>query len=457
MSLRMGTGLLILGMALVVQAAEVQEKPGDYAVNVPLTVSGEGPWYRMQLSMEAHLAARHADFRDLRVFNAEGERLAYSLIPGAARFAESQQRVDLRLFPLRGPAGRREALPTLRVQRGDDGSIIELNATVGPSTATDVLRGWLLDASATDFPLQRLYLQWSAESEGFQRFSIEASDDLDNWRPLGEGQIAQLSFNGERIDKSEVEWPPTRARYLRLLWLAPEQAVNLSAATVSGTRSTAQPAELVWSQRLNGQVGEEGVAWSLPLALPLERLRIEVEQANSLAPVLLQGRRDSGAPWAPLARSVLYRLPVDGHEVVQDQIELPQSPVSQLRLQVDNRGGGLGQGEPRLSVALRATELLFLARGNPPYRLALGRADAQAGSLPITTLVPGFTPQRLESMGQAAIDGSIPEVEVVPATVGPKAGGIDWKRVGLWGVLLIGVGVLVLMALSLLRASRERF
>lgn len=452
MSLRIASALVVLGVALSTQAAEERESPDDYAVTVPLTLSGEGPWYRMQLPMEAHLAARHADFRDLRVFNGEGERLAYSLLPGAERFAESQQRDELRLFPLRGPAGRRDALPMLRVQRGDDGSIIELNMAAEPPATGDVLRGWLLDASTTDFALQRLHLQWRAESEGFQRFSIEASDDLDHWRPLGEGQIARLSFNGERIDKSEVELPPTRTRYLRLLWLAPEQAVNLSAASVSGTRSTAEPAALIWSAALKGEADEQGATWTLPLALPLERLRIDVEQANSLAPVLLQGRRDSAAPWVSLASSVIYRLPVDGHEVVQDQIELPQASVSQLRLQVDSRGGGLGQGEPRLSVALRATELLFLVRGNPPYRLALGRADAQAGSLPVTTVVPGFDPQRLETMGSAAINGSIAQVEVSPGVVPAKAG-IDWNRIGLWAVLLIGVGVLVLMSLSLLRAS----
>ncbi|SDH88851.1 Protein of unknown function [Pseudomonas flavescens] len=455
MSLRVAAALLMLGVAVSAAAAEVGESPGDYALSVPLTLRGEGPWYRVQLPMAAHLAARYADFRDLRVFNGAGERLAYSLIPGAERFAESQQRADLRLFPLRGPTGRRDASPSVRIQRGNDGSIIELSAAAEPTAAADVLRGWLLDVSATDFPLQRLHLQWRAESEGFQRFSIEASDDLDHWRPLGEGQIARLSFNGQRIDKSDVELPSTRARYLRLLWLAPEQAVSLSAASVSGTRSSAEPAALIWSAALKGQASEQGITWTLPLALPLERLRIEVEQANSLAPVLLQGRRDGTAPWTPLASSVLYRLPVDGQEVVQDQIELAQSPVAQLRLQVDSRGGGLGQGEPRLSVALRATELLFLVRGDPPYRLALGRAGASAGSLPVTTLVPGFTASRLQRMGQATISGGIPEVEVSPVVVTHKPG-TDWTRIGLWAVLLAGVGVLALMALSLLRASRGR-
>jgi len=87
--------------------------------------------------------------------------------------------------------------------------------------------------------------------------------------------------------------------------------------------------------------------------------------------------------------------------------------------------------------------------------LALGRVDAQAGSLPATTLVPGFDSQRLESMGQATISGTIPDVEVAPAAT-PAKPGLDWRRIGLWAVLLIGVGVLVLMALSVLRTSSRR-
>jgi hypothetical protein len=39
----------------------------------------------------------------------------------------------------------------------------------------------------------------------------------------------------------------------------------------------------------------------------------------------------------------------------------------------------------------------------------------------------------------------------VPPGVTSVTAGPDWKRIGLWAVLLLGVGLLVLMALSVLR------
>jgi hypothetical protein len=79
----------------------------------------------------------------------------------------------------------------------------------------EALRGWLLDASAIKAPLQQLILDWTSERDGFQRFSIEASDDLQHWQSWGEGQVARLTFADERVEQHEVGLPGQSARYLR--------------------------------------------------------------------------------------------------------------------------------------------------------------------------------------------------------------------------------------------------
>ncbi|MGH8353338.1 MAG: DUF3999 family protein, partial [Pseudomonas sp.] len=190
--------------------------------------------------------------------------------------------------------------------------------------------------------------------------------------------------------------------------------------------------------------------WDLPLALPLERLRIELPQANTLAPVAVSGRRDGKVQWQPLGRGLLYRLPQAGKEVRQNELELYGTPVQQLKLQVDERGGGLGSAAPQLRVGLRATQVVFLARGTPPYVLAIGKPGAEAANLPLSTLIPGYAAERLSQLGVASA-GAAQLLEAGAASV-EQAARFDWKRLGLWGVLLVGVGVLGLMALSLLRA-----
>jgi len=439
--------LAALGL-LAAPLAGAQDAPGDYAARMPLSLSGEGPWYRLELPMALHFAARYADLRDLRVFNAEGEALAYALTPGGAQRSESRSETAVKWFPLRGPANA-EQLPSVRVQRSAAGTLVELAPEDAAGAAKEVLRGWLLDASAIKAPLHKLILDWSAEQEGFQRFAIEASDDLQHWRSWEDGQIARLSFAGERIDQCEVQLPGQQARYLRLLWESPRQAPALIAARL--VSSSSAPAPMAWSAPLAPSRVEPGeYRWDLPLALPLERLRVELAQANTLAPVAVSGRRDGKVQWQPLGRGLLYRLPQNGEEVVRDELELYGSPVQQLQLRVDERGGGLGSAAPQLRVGLRATQLVFLARGTPPYVLAIGNPAGKAADLPLSTLIPGYEAERLAKLGVATA-GETQLVEAGAASA-EQAARFDWKRLGLWAVLLLGVGVLGLMALSLLRA-----
>ncbi len=69
-------GLAVWGMC---SAAYALEAPTDFAAQVPLSISGNGPWYRLELPLAVQLNARQADLSDVRIFNAAGEPQAYSL------------------------------------------------------------------------------------------------------------------------------------------------------------------------------------------------------------------------------------------------------------------------------------------------------------------------------------------------------------------------------------------
>lgn len=446
--MRISTAFLALVLAWVA-VVQADEGPQDYRQHLPLTLNGEGPWYRVELPMAVYYAAQHGDLRDLRVFNGQGQAMAYALLPGQRESRDEEQEHGVRWFPLYGDA-EQGGVPRLRVQRNTDGTLIELSDEQ-PAQTQRQLRGWLLDASAIDAPLVHLNLNWSGGEEGFQRFAIEASDDLQHWRSWGEGQVARLSFADERIDQRQVELPGEPARYLRLLWRSPQQAPQLDVVTLRSRRQASSPAPLVWSEPLEAKADANGhYQWQLPQALPLERLRIDLDEPNTLAPVWFTARAREQEPWQALANGVFYRLPQDGREVRQDELALPGWPVRQLSLRVDARGGGLGSQAPRLQLAVRATQLVFLARGEPPYQLALGRAGAGSAALPITTLIPGYQPERLAALPKAEVvlDAAQP---VEPAA--SAATSRNWQRWGLWALLLLGVAMLALMATSLLKKS----
>ncbi|OCW21661.1 DUF3999 domain-containing protein [Pseudomonas sp. S3E12] len=439
--------VVVLGMCTTL-SAWAQETPADFSSQVALSVSGNGPWYRLELPLAVQLNARQADLSDVRVFNAAGEPQAYALARQASQRTESREVTDVKWFPLYA-ADTQATLPGVVMKTTAEGTLVEIKPSTAPKPGKQVLRGWVLDASKIKAPLQQLSLDWSREQEGFQRFSIEASDDLQHWQSWGDGQVARLSFADERVEQHDVSLPGQSARYLRLVWKG-QAAPLLTSARLASATSSSLPLALVWSQPLSGTRLKAGeYTWKLPTGLGVERLRVELKQANTLAPVTLAGRRDGNQAWQPLSNGLLYRLTQNGQDVVQDELQLPGQTVAELKLQVDERGGGLGVEAPALRFAVRATQLVFLARGEPPFTLALGNASVKAANLPLSTLIPDYTAERLNTLGQAKVAGAV----AVTSPPGPAAvdSGPNWKKLGLWAVLLLGVAALGGMAYSLLR------
>jgi hypothetical protein len=433
--------------------SQAEDLPDDFTTHAPLTVSGEGPWYRLELPLGVQLNARQSNLNDVRVFNADGQAQPYAITQSPPQRAADASPVSVKWFPLYNSDGAKDAEPKIRVERTPNGTLVEVQPQGEIEAGEEILRGWLLDTSAINAPLDQLTLDWSSERDGFQRFSIEASDDLQHWQRWGDGQVARLSFAEELVEQRVVNLPGRSARYLRLLWKSPLSAPTLNAVQLISTQPGVLP--LSWSPAINGRVEKPGVyVWQLPVALPLERMRIDIAQHNSLAPATLYGRRDSNAPWQLIDNGLLYRLSQNGQDVVQDEMELPGNVVQQLKLEVDDRGGGLGNDAPTLSFAVRAAQLVFLGRGAPPYSLAVGNATVKSAALPLATLIPGVSPEKLAALGSASM-ASTP-VAPVAAAAPVEASGPDLKRIGLWAVLILGVVFLAWMALGTLRGSRSK-
>ena len=122
---------------------------------------------------------------------------------------------------------------------------------------------------------------------------------------------------------------------------------------------------------------------------------------------------------------------------------------------MDERGGGLGEQAPSLKYAVRATQVIFLARGDGPYSLALGNPTVKTANLPLSTLIPDFKPQKLATLGKATVQGDVVTTPTAPATTAAVAE-TNWKKIGLWAVLLVSVVFLGVMAASLLRKPPTR-
>ena len=453
---------LLLVLATPVLAVEQAE---DFAWQATLQTPATGPWFQLDLPLPALLAAKHNDLRDLRVQNAQGQFLAYSLLQPAAEYRQAEQSHGVRWFPLQAEQTPTGLPPGLRIESTSTGTLVEVQPATAPSSQPLSRQGWLLDASAIQAPLVRLSLDWDG-AEGFQRFAVEGSDDLQHWQAVGDYQVARLSFAGDRIEQREIRLPALRSRYLRLLWRSPAVAPELTAVQLVSVEEGYVEPPLLWSEPLPArQLDAQSYQWQLPRALPVQALRLPLSDANSLVPVRVQGRVDTTRPWGTVAQGVLYRLPQQGRNVREqegqeneqreEELRLPGWPLSELRVQVDARGGGFSSA-PQLQYALSGQRLVFLARGEGPYRLLLGNAKATSVELPLATLIPGYSSEQLRELPKASLllpEAPSPQEQSQTGTV-TKESQADWQRLALWAVLLAGVLLLGLMAYSLLRPRK---
>jgi len=507
-------GVLLVGTAPYVCAAD---NLSDFTCRSVIETEGKASsWYQADIPVSAQWHAKHADLRDLRVVNADGEPLPFALTTSSTQTLRDRREAAARIFPLYAVSIESEPDITLggslRVRRDTQGNV-EIEALPGANTPAarkerKVLRGWLIDASTVDFPFERLTLDWAADGqEGFFGFTIDASDNLERWSTWEKGQLVRLNFDGQSLLQREISLSGRKARYLRLIWQNAQAAPGVLGAHLSGEVIHTGEALLAWSPPIAGEpvVGEEGeFIWQLPFSLSPQRVRVAMDEDNVLAPVVLYGRdvppapatsrpgysgeragktepdhlsgrrrirdviRGSGhvrppseAPWQVLASGVLYCLPANQGKQMANELDVQSSPVNQLRLRIDQRGSGLGRSAPRIELALRNMELTFLAKGNSPYWLVVGNPDAQAANLPLAALIPGGVDQaqRAGQLGRAYIQESDPRAnELTPAPVSSAGNSSQPHESGktvFWVILTIGVLLLAAMAFSLLRAMKK--
>lgn len=442
---------LLLSLAVPASAAApAAARPADFATGMELRLQGEQPFHRIELPLAAHAQAR-PDLADVRIFNAEGETVPHAFARGEAAPAAPAPTAVPR-FPLHAPAGGHDA-PALDVKIEQDGRLISLQSR-HRGVSGSAAESWLFDLSALRQPAQALLLEWPVPANGFSTEArLEGSDDLKAWQALATAPLLDLAFGGQRLQQKRVPFPASRFRYLRLMTRQPLPA--LSAAAVDTLPAAALVPER-WLE-VPGRAGDAPgeYVFDLGARLVATRLELKLPQPNTVAPVEWLVRERQRDDWRSVTRATLYRLRRDGADMASPALATGTQAGRYWLLRVDPRAGGLGSGTPVLRLAWRPSQLVFLVRGTPPFTLAFGQRDAAPVQLPLASLLPGYRPGMEADLPLASTGPAIPlGGRNAPAPGAEDATPPDWKRWLLWGILLLGVGLLAAMARSLLRQSR---
>jgi hypothetical protein len=423
-------------------------QPDDFARGLRLALTGEGPVHAVALPPEVYRVVTRDDLGDLRVFNGGGEELPHAIARSGAAPAGRPPERALPLFPLRGRSAEEATGLTIEVTRAPSGAITHVTTPRASGADARPLQAYLVDAIGLDLPIAGLRLAWADTTSDFvARVVPEWSDDLARWHPWGPPvTLAHLRYAGNRLQRSELPLPPRRVRYVRLSW--PEGGPL--PALDSLTALPALPEEPVrqWARLEASSPEAHRFLFDQEGVLPVDRVRFELPQPNTLARVELESAPSPTGPWQRRYQGLAYRLRVEGTDVVAPPISTPRTTDRYWRLRADPAGGGLGAEAPALELGWVPERLLFVARGEGPYTLAFGSARALPSAFASEDLVQRV-PGREGSGSVATSEGDSFELGGPQRLTRERE--VPWTQVLLWGVLLLGVGVLLAMTIRLLR------
>ncbi len=440
-ALYLTTLLLLLGSSAT-QAAT----PEQFAFGRYLELPPGGALYRLTLPEEIYNTATRADLGDLRVFNGRGEEvpLILRIPPSGAAAAPPGQEVPL--FPL--TEAQEAQLAELQIHIDPQGGA---QVAARPSSPGDAaITCYLIELSDELRKQPIAALSFELAGEDFAApIAIGSGNDPTHFRTIGSGGLARLHHGDARLERNRIELPqPLQGeRYLRIDWPTAARSAHIEAVWIHPPR----PAELPKRQWTNAQVepltdGRSGYYFHNPGVLPLEAVLIRPAEINSVARVRVAAGSDMTQALGYQAAGLAYELEVDGQRLTSDPLAVHSSDRYWT---IELLEGGFGSQLPTIELGWTPRQLLFAARGEGPFTLAWGSAGTTASTMELDPLLRERQGESLllkeARLGDERPLGGRARLEPIHE--------LPWRRIALWGLLIVGVFGLGVMAWQLAREA----
>ncbi len=441
------TGWLLITLTQLALA----DTPENYRHLMPLLPQHEGGQHRLVLPAEIYLNAEQPNLTDLRLFNASRESLpfAFSSEPADPPPKPAQQALNWFALPDSEKIGEDVHL-TVNLQ--PDGTLTASRNQSPPVSAR--IKRYLIDASQLKQAAQALEIEADDTHGALHHLTLEASDDLKYWRTLADhAPWLDLHSDSGQLTFKRVEFAPTRSKYFRLTWNDFPAPIRQVSAEITADNAPAQSLKHVLQigQHKSGSADYE---FEMPPALCLERLRLILPQADSIASVSFFARRSEQESWQSVTAATFYRINRDNSEITAPAHAMQGLRARYWRLHLDRYSTEL-PATLQLEIGWRPHQLVFLASGSAPYTLAFGNHTAKSASFPLATLLPGYRAGDELKLPVAAI-GALVSRPREDASFMEKFHNREWKPLLLWVVLIIGVALLGWMAWSIKKELNRR-
>ena len=434
------------------------DAPQDYARGMHLENEGASPFWQIALPTQVYEQTVWPDLRDVRVFNSKGEAVPFALTP-QRQPQRAPQPVTLKVFPLDIKHAKQEGQGSLTVKM-PGGAEVHLAG----DDVTRISQSFLMalpDGQKTSLPVAQLRLNWSKPAQNWQaKVDLFYSDNLkfeDQWYKLAENSpLMDLTSGSDQLKlntiPSSVTLSETGYRYLLMTVSDASQPLALQSVEALAPADDFSNA-YVYLPAHKEKVGASEAVYRWANPQPLAGLAITPGSDSPVLPVEIEFRQREQDPWRPLTKTVLYRI----NDAQSEPTMLNGDLVQAIRIKGINASWG---DTPPEVQGLRASQaLVFIPQGTGPFMLAWGNKAAKPQAMALDMVIP----EKLR--GQYTLESLPVATEADTITLGGEARltAVDpaerrshWMTMLIWGVLVIGVLALLLVAFRLWREVKSK-
>jgi hypothetical protein len=461
----------------------------DYIYTMPLTVSGRQGVVGLRLPQAVYLHAHSASLNDVRIFDATGAKLAFTLQTPPPQEHVQRLSLPVKLFPILSAQARPASggAIDLDIRTAADGSLLSVKAKSAPGTQAAHLVGLVLDArqpepaltaanavattvaNKPNTPLiEALHFSLPPGTASYSaQVWLEVSDDLQQWETIGAADLSWLVNNAtQTLSNDRLEFEPRSFRYARLTWRSGEPLAFAAITAESITQTADTPVlDKVLLPPVAGREPQD-LAYNAAVAIPVEKIGLQFTEpngANVVFPAAIGSyqelpSRQLGQPntwrFQPFTSATFYQITQEGKTRSSGDIAIPLTHSAQWVL----RPLTASSSKPALAISWQPASLIFLTSGKGPYTLAFGRDNVKAASQNLSQVAPGFSAaelQQLEQVTLGPLQTQTGRMEAEESAAAAAASAAKMRTLALWGVLLLGVAVLGVLAWRLIKQMQQ--
>lgn len=445
--------LCIAALLLSLQAGDLAQS--DFLYGIDIDGSNQSSELTFGVPIHYYHTIRQVDRSDSRIFNQEGHELPFSIIEKNGKtYSKETADAQLALFPVRNRGiVTRSTMSSVKVSY-DQGARITVyenrKMTPGDTPAFYILENRKV-VNDSSFYLNELTFSWEQYSQtAMTPLRIETSNDLESWRQVsGRETISRLIYAGEKIERPSVTIPSTKARYIRISPNQENGFITVTSVKGSYSKSTISSKEQNWLAL--GEATEDTIKNSYIYQtgglFSFNKLKLTPPSTGYLYKGTAFYRNSEKESWKKLTTFSQYEILSNGDTLRSSPVRLYKNSFRELKLEFTAPKVMDIAMAPKVSVGQIPEEIQFLARGTAPYVLAYGNDTLRTKpesyrALSKSTRVSIGSPKELGGNFDN-IKSRSEEMEI------PR------KTLILWGVLGIGVLLVVAMAASLFKDMKQ--